>query len=63
VKILGEVIFNPLRATLFGKFYEEIIRGWLKEQGYIVHKVNPRHFGKINQFPVKEMIRNINSSC
>jgi len=29
----NEIINDPIKATLFGKFYEKIVLGWLKEKG------------------------------
>jgi len=37
---------NPIRSTLFGKFYEKIIRGWFKANRFIVFKGKPRVYWK-----------------
>lgn len=36
------IVWNGTRATLFGKFYEEIIRNWFDVQGYTVLPGKPR---------------------
>lgn len=36
MKSANEIINDPIKATLFGKFYEKIVLGWLKEKkGFI----------------------------
>lgn len=49
------IITNPVRSTLFGKFYEEIIRGWFKTKGFIVYEGKPRVYWKDQPIPhIKE---------
>lgn len=43
----SKIISNSIRATLFGKFYEKIIRKWFEtELGFIVYQGKPRIYWK-----------------
>ncbi len=47
----NEIINDPVKATLFGKFYEKIILGWLKEiKGFKVFDGKPRVYWKDVEF-------------
>ena len=41
-KVRDLIEWTPLTSTLFGKFYEEILRCWLRDQGYRVFEYKPR---------------------
>lgn len=47
MKSANEIINDPVKSTLFGKFYEKIILGWLKERkGFTVYNGKPRIYWK-----------------
>lgn len=52
-----EILTNPIRSTLFGKFYEEIIRCWFVTEGFTVYKGKPRVYGGISQHHLKRSFR------
>lgn len=47
IKEANDIISNPTRSTLFGRFYEEIVRKWFEaELGFKVHAGKPRIYWK-----------------
>lgn len=46
-----QILTNPIRSTLFGKFYEEIFRGWFKTKGFTVYEGKPRVYWKDQPIP------------
>ena len=53
MKDYSRIIDDPIKATLFGRFYEEIISEWLqRRKGYVRYEGKPRVFWKDVQ-PVK----------
>jgi len=43
----AEIMSNSVRATLFGKFYEQIIRRWFEtELGFTIFQGKPRIYWK-----------------
>ena len=48
-----EILSNSLRSTLFGKFYEEIFRGWFKTKGFKVKEGKPRIYWNEQPIPKK----------
>ena len=48
------ILTNPIKSTLFGKFYEEIIRGWFEAKGFIVYEGKPRVYWKDQPTPSKK---------
>jgi hypothetical protein len=48
----SNIISNPTRATLFGRFYEDIVRKWLETQlGFTVLPGKPRIYWKDQAIP------------
>ena len=45
------IITDPIRSTLFGKFYEEILRGWFETMGFEVYEGKPRVYWKDQPVP------------
>lgn len=58
VKDTSAIMTNPIRATLFGKFYEEIIREWVKTKGFIVYDGKPRIYWKDQPVPASAVSSN-----
>lgn len=51
-KEANEIISNPTRATLLGRFYERILRKWFEvELGFKVHSGKPRIYWKDQPSP------------
>jgi len=47
MKNANEIINDPIKATLFGKFYEKIVSRWLKERkGFTSFGGKPRIYRK-----------------
>jgi len=47
MKSANEIINDPIKSTLFGKFYEKIILHWLSEKkGFVVFEGKPRVYWK-----------------
>ncbi len=58
----SQIVNDSVKATLFGKFYERIVREWLKEKkGFIPFDRKPRIYWKDVEFARLNIFEDNNS--